>query len=635
MDLTFKKHFSKNLVKPDSKICKKNTTIIMKKFYSLILFTFLGHSLWAQLPTSIEVDTAWTPTTVVMPPSPLQMQVLFIGGVHKVQTTATYGNPAGEAVAKQWHDFIGFTPDNNSSDLGWVSVNHEMIVQNDSIGDGGGMTVFKIRRNTTTDSIEIVSQTLSDGRTGDFFNVDFANTTGETGMNCGGIASIVDGRIWTAEEWFRTDNTTIADRDTSDFIIGTGTINGNASPAGFPGFNGDTIAKYQNYNYMVEIDPREAVAIRKQYNWGRQGFEGGVVMPDNQTVYLGEDGTPGWFSRFVANTPGDFTSGTLSVYKHDASGANWVTIDNTDLDKMLNYKDEAVAAGATMFNRVEWVTMDQNSGKVYFTETGRDNPGSSWIDENGAGAVHAPHHISRATAQGTSPDSSDYADYYGRIMVYDPATDEVTVFLEGGPDQADPPAGPYPYRALSNPDGLSVFYNQGNSYLLIQEDLNGTSHGRVPAGVLNRTCEMYILYLGIQNPVLDDMRRISIVPVGAEITGAIGTPDGQTILVNSQHPSSSNPYPFNNSLTYAITGWDGVLSDLERFEPGNESFGLHPNPTTREVFLNEPTDVAIYNLEGKRMKVLRNVKYVDVSDLQSGTYFIRNAEGNTKKLIIK
>ncbi len=607
----------------------------MKKLYSLALTILISTVGFAQFPTTMEIDTTWLPDEVVMPASPLKMQVIFVGGYDMVQTTSTYGNPAGEAVAKQWHDFIGFTPDNSSNDLGWVSVNHEMIVPNDSIGDGGGMTVFKVRWDQATDSLKIVPQTLSDGRSGDFFNVDFVNHTGETGMNCGGIASIVDGRIWTAEEWFRGSNQDIADRDASDFTIGTGTANGISSPAGFPGFNGETISKYQNYNYMVEIDPREAVAVRKQYNWGRQAFEGGVIMADNKTVYLGEDGTPGWFSKFVADTAGVFTSGDLYVYKHDAAGANWVQIDNTDLNKMLNYKDEAVSAGATMFNRIEWVTMDNNTGKVYFTETGRDNPGSRWSGEHAGGAVHAPHHIARATAQGTDADSSDYEDFYGRIMVYDPVTDEVTVFLEAGPAMPDPPTSPYPYRALSNPDGLSVFYNQGNSYLLIQEDLNGTSHGRVPAGVQNRTCEMYMLYLGIQNPTIDDLRRISIVPKGAEITGAIGI-DDNIILVNSQHPSTSNPFPFNNSLTYAITGWNGVLSDLERWNPQVESsFNFYPNPTTRELFLIEPMDVAIYGVDGVRVKVLRNVKYVDVSDLTPGTYFVKNSVGETKKLIIR
>ena len=161
-----------------------------------------------------------------------------------------------------------------------------MIVQDDKIGDGGGMTVFRVKRDPDNDTLIIMDQTLSDGRSGKFFNVDFVNHTGETGMNCGGIISQADGRIWTAEEWFRSSNGSISDRDQSEFrIIGTGTVNGQAAPAGFPGFNGDTVAKFQNQNYMTEIDPREAVAIRKQYNWGRQPFEGGTVLPDNKTVY--------------------------------------------------------------------------------------------------------------------------------------------------------------------------------------------------------------------------------------------------------------------------------------------------------------------------------------------------------------
>ncbi len=36
------------------------------------------------------------------------------------------------------------------------------------------------------------------------------------------------------------------------------------------------------------------------------------VMPDNRTVYLSDDhGSGGGFFRFVADTPGDFTSGKL------------------------------------------------------------------------------------------------------------------------------------------------------------------------------------------------------------------------------------------------------------------------------------------------------------------------------------
>ena len=39
---------------------------------------------------------------------------------------------------------------------------------------------------------------------------------------------------------------------------------------------------------------------------------------------------------------------------------------------MLNYADSAIAHGATMFNRLEWVEYNEADGNVYLTETGRD-----------------------------------------------------------------------------------------------------------------------------------------------------------------------------------------------------------------------------------------------------------------------
>ncbi|MDX5326452.1 MAG: DUF839 domain-containing protein [Bacteroidota bacterium] len=576
-----------------------------------------------QFDPSIPVSN-WEPTTVLVPQSPLKTQVIFIGGHHYVQTGVN-----DSTLAKQWHDFIGFTPDPNSNDLGWVSVNHEMIEANPKIGDGGGMTVFKVRRDATTDSIIIVPQTLNDGRTGKFFNVDFS-PTGETGMNCGGI-STSDGRIWTAEEWYQGSNSDIyaggnGFTDTTDFTI---------SGSGIAMADGQTVKKYQNLNWMVEIDPIEAKSIRKQYNWGKQGFEAGVVMPDNKTVYLGVDATPGFFTKFVATTAGDFTSGKTYVYKHDAPG-KWVEVDNTSLTKMLNFDNEAINLGATMFNRIEWVAMDPASGKVYFTETGRDFPASAWRGESAAGAVHSPHHLARAAAQSTHPDSSNYWDYYGRVMEFNPTNDDMNVFLEGGPylPVADPQS--YPSVHLSNPDGLTFMEVNGRSYMVVQEDLNGSSVGRVPAGVSNRTCEAYILDMTIQNPTLNDLRRIAVVPKGAEVTGARATPDGKTLFINAQHPSTSNPFPYNNSLTIAITGWDkGVVGLYEEPNFSGNGFEIFPNPASRMLYFNETTDVAIYDVNGKRMKVYREVDQVDISDLSAGVYFVKNAKGDVQRLIVQ
>ena len=572
----------------------------MKRILFSVSLLLTGVAANAQLGFDPHIDFTVTSETVLVPASPITTQVLFIGGVDEVQTTDTYGNPAGTFPAKQWHDFIGFTEDTESDDLGWISVNHEMILADDNIGDGGGMTVFKIKRDPATDTLIIVPQTLSDGREGFFFNVDFANTVGETGMNCGGIQSAADGRIWTAEEWFQGSNEAIYGggggfRDTSDFTISSD----------MPAFDGETVKRYQNLNYMVEIDPREAVAVRKQYNWGRQPFEGGMVMPDNKTVYMGADATPGILSKFVADEAGDFTTGTTYFYKED-SPEKWVEIDNEDLETMLNFADVAIANGATMFNRLEWVAYDEVGGNIYITETGRDNPSSRWNDELEDGGIIAAHHYDRANNQFTTPDNPAYADYYGRVLELDVETSEISVYLEGGPNfGVEVAEDDYPSTHLSNPDGLGFITIGDVSYMLICEDLNGTSNGRMPMGVENRTCELFMLDMRIENPSLDDLIRIASVPIGAEITGVRATPDGKTILFNSQHPSASNPYPYNNSCTIALTGFDGGFTGIPTIDTDVDELKLYPNPATQIVYMNKTTDVALYDATGNLIKSLQ------------------------------
>jgi hypothetical protein len=614
-----------------------------KKYYLLfaLAFSCIVANTQTLFDEEIQIPAGYTPTSVVMPPSPLTTQILFIGGVDMVQSTPTYGNPAGQEVAKEWHDFIGLTLDNSGQSIGWVTVNHEMIYASNKLGDGGGMTSFRIKR-AADGSIEIMNQTLNDGRTGKFFNVDFVNTVGETHANCGGINSIVDGRIWTAEEWFLESNLDAYNngngvRDTSNFIITNSDI---------PGWNGVTLKKYQNFNWMTEIDPKQARAIRKQYNWGRQGFEGGVIEPGNRIVYLGPDDVPGFFGMFVANSPGDFTKGTMFAYKHDKPGWKWEPIWEPGFS--LNYNDVATAKGATMFNRIEWVAMDPKNNFIYFTETGLDNPVNAWADNFAAGGKFHPATIARAQAMGlTGPTDPNYRDYYGRIWKYNPMTSELSVFLEGGPVFDNSPAeADYPAKHLSNPDGLAVIQIDGHSFLAIQEDLNGTSKGRVPAGVSNRLCEMYLLDLSIQNPTINDLIRLTAVPAGAEITGVAQTPDGKSLLINSQHPRTDNPFPFNHSLTFAIHGLDQIEyeslgSRSKNVDPEvavndpNAAFSVYPNPVTRTIFMNKTTDVALYDANGKRVLVARNTNELDVSSLNTGIYYLKNAEGETLKISVQ
>jgi hypothetical protein len=625
-----------------------------KKLLSAIL---LASSLatMAQIPFPVKIDTTWSAKTIWMPKSPLTQQVMFVGGVDTVQTTATYGNAAGSTVAKQWHDFIGFTPETDpakiaTGELGWVIVNHEMVEKNDKVGDGGGMTTFKLRR-VKGNVLEIVPQTLTDGRSGKFFNVDFTNTVGETGMNCGGI-SADNGRIWTAEEWFQSSNTQIAGgvRDTSDFVIGTTT------PAGFPGFNGKTLKKFQNLNWMVEVDPKTGKAIRKQYNWGRAGYEGGVLMNDNKTVYLFEDGTPGLLIKFVANTAGDFTSGQLFAHKADAAD-KWIPIEN-NLDTLINLRTVAFKRGATMYTRLEWGAVNKTNGKIYITETGNDNPGSAFKSGLGATGTIANHLIlayknryqivNGTSFPGTDAAASDsvrngaFKDYYGRVLELDPTTGIVRTFFEGGPyhtASASQGVNSYPNVHFSNPDGLNFAYIKGKTYMIMQEDLNGRTWNRMPAEYQAGTqtiCESYLLDMDIANPTYSDLMRITACSPGAEITGGVAI-DSRTMLFNVQHPDGANTFPYNNSLTYAISGWDGITTAVEEYfkSKSNSLFTAYPNPVANELTLNKVSDIAIYDMTGKRVKVYRDVQVVNVSDLTPGAYLIMNADGERVKIIVQ
>jgi secreted PhoX family phosphatase len=468
-------------------------------------------------------------------------------------------------------------------------------------------------------------------------------------MNCGGITT-TEGRMWTAEEWMQNSNSGMFAgmyndgnglRDTNNFIIGVTTS------AGFPGFNGKTLKKYQNFNWMVEIDPKTAKAKRKQYNWGRAGWEGGVIMSDNKTVYLFEDGSPGIFAKFVATNSGDFNNGQLYVYKHDSPNF-WIPIEN-NLDTLVELNKVAIRRGATMFNRLEWG--QQYNGKIYICETGRDafnfNSGNSLkgvVSPTLIDGYKTRYQIKNGNPfPGTDAQAADsvrlgrFADYYGRVIEFNPDNNIIRSYIEGGPlasSSISESTNTYPAIHLSNPDGIDFMTVGSKTYMIIQEDLNGLTWNRMPGGLTKTTCETYLLDMSILNPTFNDLVRLTACAPGAEITGAVMI-NGNTMLLNSQHPSSSNNAPFNNSLTYAISGFNSSSVGMLTNKMLDNEFGIYPNPTSRELNLNKTQDIAIYDISGKRIRVARDVISVDVSELNSGVYFIQNQDGKTIKFIIE
>ena len=228
----------------------------------------------------------------------------------------------------------------------------------------------------------------------------------------------------------------------------------------------------------------------------------------------------------------------------------------------------------------------------------------------------------------------EYEDLYGRVLELDPETGHIRVYINGGTALSDPA------KNFSNPDGIETLRLEGKDWLVINEDLNGRSANRVSddAAAAGRTVgEIYVVDASIPNPKVDNLKRLLIGPNGAETTGGKATPDGRTYFVNIQHPSGSNPEPFNRSATIAVTGFAPLIdADLSVGDDVEATrFRVFPNPTTGRVELSKQTDVAIYTGAGERVQVIPNARVISFHGYAPGVYLIQTREGQVAKVVVE
>lgn len=551
----------------------------------------------------MQIDSSRFTNKPLLAPYPLRYDILFIGGYDGVT------NKMGEvSVAKVDNDFTGYVPIDGRSDSGYVIVNHESIQRNITQGDGGGMTVFTAYRDKNSGKWMVAND-----EKGKFRAVDFANVGG-TFANCGGFQTSW-GTVLTAEEWMYDNNNEIFDGgkgigDTSDYTI--------------TNFNGSTInqtvKRYENYDWMVEVNPKTGQAIQKLYNLGRYGHEGGIMI-DDSTVFLTDDSSPGYIYLFKASHPKDLSKGQLYAYQQsdDGSGGKWLPMP-MDLNTMINTHNISASLGATIFNRTEWAVYYQ--GDVYFTETGKDK--TNFKDAVNKGAKLSIH-LKNIDKQDGNPDYN-INDYYGRILKLNTSTLALTTFLEGG--QAE-----NKNIHLANPDCLAMTTLNGKTYMVIHEDLNGYSYNRVPAGINTRINEIFWIDMSMPLPSKDNLWRFFIGPDGCETTGGRFTPDGKTYFFNIQHPMESNPFPYNHPITVAVSGFEEYFNSLQK-NTSSDTLNNNLQDIVKQNFIElklakgkyimlpASSNAVLYNDKGIKVKDYSNVIKIDVSNLQTGRYYL-------------
>ncbi|MCS6935177.1 MAG: PhoX family protein [Chitinophagales bacterium] len=488
--------------------CRKNTTPCHAWFVPCVMLFFLFSCNRQAQKGDLFVPVApdFNNQTVVLPEG-FRYTVLFSEG-------DTVIAPDGRsAPARGSHDLVVYIPINGSNEHGYLYVSHETHHPHPVLGDGGGATFFEVKK--INGEWSVISKLMS---------VDFS-TVGGTIRNCGGTLT-PHGTVLTAEEEFPMSNTELM---LQNGITDTSDINGRK--------------KFLHFGYMVEVDMQSGKALRKLYGMGRYSHEDAHCMPDGKTVYLTSDSKPAVLFKFVADKAGDYSAGQLYAYaqSEDASGGRWIPLPMHP-DSLMNITDVALRLGAGMGIRHEWI--DADGDKLYIAETGSDE--FSFAREIKTGGK--PFHYFAQLATGTNT----YKDNYGRILELDLKTNRLRVLLEGGVADKDSAF------CFSNPDAITVASIRGKKYLVISEDNNGNTLGRVIAAARERGQvynEIYFLDLSVSQPTLRHLKRFMAAPEGCETTGNCFTPDGKSYFVSIQHPSRSNTPPFNRSAVIAITGF--------------------------------------------------------------------------------
>jgi hypothetical protein len=256
---------------------------------------------------------------------------------------------SGERKVKQSNDpdFNGFVPLTADGDEGYLYTNWE--------DRPGGLSRLHIRRDGDG-TWAVVDDTAE--------MLDFASVDG-TWVNCFGTVTPW-GNPLSSEELYFDETEQWNDRE-HEYLGGVQDL---AAYLGYPTDGSGAWPNPYQYGYIVEITRADQAdpGIAKRYALGRFSHENAVVMPDEQTVYLSDDGTGTVFFKFVADQAGDLSSGTL--YAAQATQDRGVT-DPADAGFDLRWLALGQASDAEI---AEWiadydaVTVDGDAEPDYITD---------------------------------------------------------------------------------------------------------------------------------------------------------------------------------------------------------------------------------------------------------------------------
>lgn len=227
-----------------------------------------------------------------------------IGGVTAGAILDVNGNPIMDTTATPAVPFISDTPDGQS--VMQIGNTIQMVSQFEYVtSDSSGasrygvlpaqMNLSTLTQNTTSGDLNV--KTLK--------NID-VSSVGGLWITC--AASMTPWTTHLGSEEYEPDA----------YKVEQGTGKGTDTLTGPNAYFGDTTtANVYNYGYMHEttVDALGKTKVVKHYSMGRFSHELAEVMPDNKTVYFGDDGSYTMLFMYVADKAGDLSAGTLYAAK--------------------------------------------------------------------------------------------------------------------------------------------------------------------------------------------------------------------------------------------------------------------------------------------------------------------------------
>lgn len=497
-----------------------------------------------------------------------------------VQEGDSYSNPLNGTLPSLF-DFTGYVPINGSSTNGYLDLNHE----NNTFATGAGVSVMDMYFDET-DKLWVITQKTP---------VDFAPVEG-TGRNCSGGITLWGTSVTSEETLPTADN------------------------------NNDG---YQDIGWQVEINPVTRAIVDhdgdgnpdKLWAMGRMSHENFVMASDSVTIYQANDENPGYVWKFVCDSAGDLSKGSLYVLKLDdaigiATSGSWRQVPNSTPTECNNVRSAATALGATNFNSLEDVEISPLDGMIYFTSKSSSR-------------------VYRFRDFGTTVNDCE-------IFVGNPSQNYEIEYEEAG----DTLTG---YEQWRDGNDNLTFDNLGNLYV-IQD--GGRNHVWMVS-----PCHTQ------QTP---DVKLFMVTPAGCEPTGMTFSPDYRFMFISMQHPDVSNitvmrdaagEYVVFNRESAIVISHNGFLGDTDstEVEPENPAAignghsanarlaiaNVYPNPATSDLNMVVSSPVAmnalvkVYSMTGsvvisKEAALLNgdNKINVDASTLAAGVYNITIVTSN-------